>query len=48
MWLELLDVKDGRGRVVGSIVAKGGFDGETEIIDDVYLDELLSQHPPQL
>ena len=48
MWLEISDVKDGRGRVIGSIVAHGGFDGEHETIDDVYLDELLTQHPPDL
>jgi hypothetical protein len=48
MWLELLDVKDGRGRVIGTIVAKGGFDGDNETIDEVYLDELLTQHPPPL
>ena len=48
MWLEIKDVKDGRGRVIGSIVAHGGFDGETETLDDVYLDELLTRHPPEL
>ena len=48
MWLEITDVKDGRGRVIGSIVAHGRFDGDHESIDDVYLDELLSQHPPEL
>ena len=44
MWLELLDVKDGRGRVIGTIVANGGFDDD----DGKVIDEILTQHPPQL
>jgi len=49
MWLELLDVKDGRGRVIGTIVANGGFDDDDgKVIDEIYLDEILTQHPPQL
>jgi hypothetical protein len=49
MWLELLDVKDGHGRVIGTIVANGGFDDDDgKVIDEIYLDEILTRHPPQL